>query len=104
MKFAPHYSGKQQVVTYDMVRDHIIQQIQKTFRHGNNMAKALRDMAYEAEPGGGAPRRRTVVIPVSNSTTKIGEGAAKIEQDGYDILYAKELCQYMVRKIYIQRK
>ena len=44
LKFVPHYSGKQQMVTYDTVKDHVIHQIQKNLRYGIDMAKALRDM------------------------------------------------------------
>ena len=46
MKFVPHYTGKQQTMTYDTVKDHIIQQIQKTYKYGLDMAKTLREMEY----------------------------------------------------------
>ena len=41
MKFVPHYSGKQLMYTYDTVKDHIVLQVQKNFRYGQDMAKAL---------------------------------------------------------------
>ena len=44
VKFALHHSGKQQVLTHDTVQDHVTQQIQKTFRHGDDMVKAMADM------------------------------------------------------------
>ena len=55
----PFYAGKQQAVTYDTVKENIIQQIQKTFKYGLDMVKAIRDDAYK-EPGGGKPVRRVV--------------------------------------------
>ncbi|MEM7361640.1 MAG: hypothetical protein AAF335_01365, partial [Bacteroidota bacterium] len=42
MKFVPHYVGKVQTKTYDTVRDHILQQIQKTFKFGGDIAAALK--------------------------------------------------------------
>ena len=51
MKFVPHYSGKQLSHTYDTVKDHIVLQVQKNFRYGEDMAKALQDMQYEVDPG-----------------------------------------------------
>ena len=41
LKFVPHYSGKQQMVTYDTVKDHIVNHIQKTFKHGVDIARAI---------------------------------------------------------------
>ena len=65
MKFIPHYSGKQQVVTYDTVRDHIVQQIQKTFKYGNDMAKAIREMEYNNDNLSGVkPTRQLVSVPI----------------------------------------
>ena len=62
MKFVPHYTGKQQTMTYDTVKDHIIQQIQKTYKYGLDMAKMLREMEYNQTPGGTTPIRKVVTI------------------------------------------
>ena len=50
MKFAPHYSGKQQGHTYDTVKDHIIQYVQKNLKNGLDMAETLCSGMY-ATPG-----------------------------------------------------
>ena len=60
MKFVPHYSGKQLSHTYDTVKDHIVLQIQKNFRYGQDMATALRNMKYKQDPGGSKPTRKMV--------------------------------------------
>ena len=44
IKFVPYYTGKQQSITYDTVKDAIMQDIQKTYDHGVNMTHSLRDM------------------------------------------------------------
>ena len=55
LKFAPHYSGKQHMTMYDTVKDHIVIIVQKTYKHGNDIAKALRDEADLADVGAGPP-------------------------------------------------
>jgi hypothetical protein len=45
MKFFPHGIGRdKQAVTYDTVRDHIVQYVQKTYEHGQDIAVSLRDL------------------------------------------------------------
>ena len=44
LKFFPHSAGKQQSVTYDSVKEHIIKQIQKTFTYGQDIATTLNDL------------------------------------------------------------
>ena len=41
MKFTPYYTGKQQGATYDTVKDHVIKQVQRTYKFGNDIAMAL---------------------------------------------------------------
>ena len=43
-KFYPHTAGKQQSVTYDSVKDHIIKQIQKAYHYGQDIATTLVDL------------------------------------------------------------
>lgn len=44
MKFFPHGIGRdKQAVTYDTVRDHIVQFVQKTYKNGQDIAVSLRD-------------------------------------------------------------
>ena len=44
LKFYPHQMGRQQGVTYDTVKDHILQTIQKTNNLGKEVATSLRDV------------------------------------------------------------
>ncbi len=41
IEFTPFYAGKIQVATYDTVKDHIINTIQKTYRNGHDLTKVL---------------------------------------------------------------
>ena len=43
MKFYPHGSGSQQSVTFDTVKNHIVQLIQKTYKNGVDIAESLQD-------------------------------------------------------------
>ena len=67
MKFAPHCSGKQQMVTYDTVKDHIAQVCQKTMRFGIDTAKAVCTMEHSEHPGGEEPKRKTVEVSSKES-------------------------------------
>ena len=42
MKFAPQTVGKSPSHTYDTVKDHILQYIQRTYKHGFDTAESLR--------------------------------------------------------------
>ena len=105
MKFIPHYTGKQQMVTYDSVKDHIVQQIQKSFKYGNDIAQAIRDMVYEDDLGGGRPTRQTVTVPIDKDTRESLHMKLQIEQEGYDIEYKEELRKYNIRQdVYKENK
>ena len=42
IEFTPHVAGKHQTVTYDTVKEHILQEIQKELKNGSNIAVNLR--------------------------------------------------------------
>jgi hypothetical protein len=45
MKFFPHGIGRgQQAVSYDTVKDHIVQYVQKTYRNGQDDAVSIRNL------------------------------------------------------------
>jgi len=95
IKFVPHYTGKQQVATYDTVKDHIVQQIQRNFKYGNDMAMAIRNMKYDdTNLGGGKPTRQVVEIPDDVDTRNASHMSLQIEQEGFDIEYKEELRKY----------
>ena len=90
MKFYPHGIGRdRQAVTYDTVKDHIVQQIQKNYKNGQDAAVSIRDLAVkDLTPH--APTRGAAV------DTDITENAK--QQAGMDILYQAELERYLDRK------
>ena len=92
--------GKQQTVTYDTVKDHIIKQIQKTYKYGIDMAKSLRDMQHKTSLGNGPPIQCEVTI-----TDDMKDFVARVSQDGYNIEYTKELRSYnLCMQIYEENK
>ncbi len=44
MKFLPHSTRAQQSNTYDVVKDHILDLIQKTYKNPKDVVKSLRDL------------------------------------------------------------
>ena len=66
-------------------KDHIVQQIQKSFKYGNDIDQAIRDMVYEDNLGGGRPTRQIVTVPIDKDTRASLHMKLQIEQEGYDI-------------------
>ena len=95
MKFAPHCSGKQQMVTCDTVKDHIAQTCQKTMRCGINTAKATRNMEHSDSPEGTEPKRRAVVIDPKDDK---GNLALQIMQHRHDVKCKEDLRKHNTRK------
>ena len=85
IKFVPHYTGKQQMATYDTVKDDIVNQIQKTYKYGGDIAKALREETELGTIGMGPPERVMVEIPARMSGMQQFE--LWLEQEGHDIEY-----------------
>ena len=81
MKFTPYYVGKQQGATFDTVRDHLLLQMQKTFKDGKDIVQALRDNVDDL----GSAR------PVRSISSKVDDAENKTEQDGFDIDYKEEI-------------
>ena len=99
MKFAPHYSGKQQGHTYDTVKDHIIQYVQKNLKNGLDMAETLRSGTY-ATPGIKPVRlieEDRLIYQGMTAENKPSSDKMKILQDGNDIEYREELREYNAR-------
>jgi hypothetical protein len=90
MKFTPHGIGRdKQTVTYDTVKDHIIQTVQRNYKHGLDVAKSLRNEAITDLKD---------VLPARALSTKADETAKSLEQTGHDIMYQEELKRYLERK------
>ena len=98
-KFAPHFSGKQQGHTYDTVKDHIIQYVQKNLKNGLDMAEMLRSGTY-ATPGIKPVRlieEDRLIYQGMTAENKPSSDKMKILQDGNDIEYREELRKYNAR-------
>ena len=50
MEFTPHIAGKHQMVTYDTVKEHILQEIQTDLKNGSDMAVNLRNDSDDGIP------------------------------------------------------
>ena len=95
MKFFPHGIGRdRQTVTYDTVKDHIVQYVQKTYNQGQDIAISLRDLAIkDLDPQ--QPRRGQATSTDAADKTN--------EQAGMDILYQAELERYLDRKATLEQ-
>jgi hypothetical protein len=92
MEFTPHIAGKHQAVTYDTVKEHILQEIQKDLKHGYDIARCLREGLNKG-------------IPILKSTREIEvqggsltEQEVKLIQEGYDMEWQIEYKEYSARK------
>jgi hypothetical protein len=89
MKFAPHVQGKPQSATYATVKDAIVQNVQKNFRDGHDVARSLEelqviDLAQEE--------------PQREMSKKENPDEKSTDKDGFNIKYQEELRQFMERK------
>ena len=89
MKFYPHGSGKGQSVTYATVKDHIINYVQRTYRHGKDVALSLRNLEKED---------LSTIRPQRMVSTNDDVTVKAVEQAGLDIDYQEEMKQFLDRK------
>ena len=93
MKFLPHTTGTNKLMaTYETVKTHIEQYIQKTYKHGQDIAESLRELQKKDLSGVTPVRQMSTYVKVDE------ERLRKIEQEGYDVLYTAEVQNYMDRK------
>ena len=90
MKFYPHGGGRdRQTVTYDSVKDHIVQYVQKTYKNGQDIAKSLQDLQKkDLDP----------MKPDQDIATDTDDEVRKRSQDGMDIMYQAEITRYLEQK------
>jgi hypothetical protein len=87
MKFYPHGIGRdRQAITYDTVKDHIIQYVHKTYRNGQDAAVSIINIVLTPRE----PQRSTAVLTDATENQK--------QQAGTDILYQAKLERYLDRK------
>ena len=88
-KFYLHTVGlQQQSVTFDTVKDHIIQFVQKTYKNGIDIAELL-DKEVMKDLMTAEPQR--LVSTIADETTRVAQ------QNGYDIKYKVELQEHYKR-------
>ena len=87
IKFAPHHSRKQQTMTCDSVKDHVIHHMQKTLRNGADVVKSLRENIEldKNDIGDGVPTRKTATVPTKGELTDAMRIKFQFEQDGCNI-------------------
>ena len=85
VKFYPHTSGQQHTVTFDTVKDRIIQQVQKTYRHGVDVAESLRNEEK---------KDLSASEPTRELSTATDETQRFLEQQGHDIKYKVKIAEY----------
>ena len=90
MKFFPHGIGREtQTVTYDTVKEHIVQFVQKTYKNGQDIAVSLRDLKVkDLEP----------LAPIRGVSEKDQQADKEADQKGMDIQFQAELERYLERK------
>jgi hypothetical protein len=90
MKFYLHGIGREtQTVTYDTVKDHIVQYIQKKYKNRQDIAVSLRDLKKkDLDP----------LMPTRGQSTETDAVANTKEQAGMDIMYQAKLERYLYRK------
>jgi hypothetical protein len=90
MKFYPHGIGRDgQAVSYDTMKDHIVQYVQKTYRNGQDAAVSIRNLVV---------MDLTPHEPTRGISRDVDATAKLQAQAGKDILYQAELERYLERK------
>ena len=101
-QFAPYQDSKTNVKTYTSVKEHMLGQIKKTFKYGNNIAEFLEGTD---EPFGHEPQRTIVYYTLKKDKEGKPTGEpedpwrARVEQEGADIKYSEDLKAYRERSI-----
>ena len=86
MKFSPQTTGKTQYETYATVKETIAMHVQKSYKNGLDIAKAIKDMKH-VDMTAQEPTRRISAKPKTED--------AAIEQAGLDIKYQEELRRHL---------
>ena len=88
-KFYPHTVGsQQQSVTYDTVKDHIIQYVQKTYKNGIDIAESLEKEVL---------KDLTPLEPTRKISVNADAAAKQLEQDGFDIEFKVKIEEHLKR-------
>ena len=103
--FEPYYVGKQQVHTYDSVKEYIVNYVQKEYEDGLTIAVALEGVKTESEVIGNPPIRESVELTAKKIADEISKLQAQQEQEGFDLEYKENLKEFRYRKnLFFQNK
>ena len=75
-------------MTYDMVKDHIVQHVQKNYEQGYDVATTLRDL--QKKDFNDISNKPTRVL-----STETDSSTRAAEQEGFDIIYKAEVDEYV---------
>ena len=89
MEFTPNIAGRHQAVTYDMVKEHILQELQIELNHGYDIVKCLREGS-----NGGIPIIKPVRVIEARGSHSVEE--QKIIQEGHDMEWQIEQKEFSV--------
>ena len=97
MEFTPHTAGRHQTVTYDTVKEYILQEIQKELQNGSNLSVNLRKGTDVGIP---------IMAPIRHIFKKVKkeDGSMpedieiKIDQEGHDMEYTIDLKEFKTRQ------
>ena len=93
-KFFPHGYGKEKsTLSYEVVKDHIIQFIQSTYRNGKDVADSLRLMSEV---------NLNSEIPVMGISKKTDQEAKEQEQKSFEMVFQAEIENHVLRKIQLK--
>ena len=86
LQFAPNAQGKPQTATFATVKEAIIQQIEKTFPDGHDIAVSIKKgVLYDLDSE----------APVWKISTNADPDEARREQDGFNMLYQSKLNSFV---------
>ena len=98
MKFAPQTGGNFVHRTFATVKEHLVQQIQKTYKNGGDIAESL-NKEEKIDLDKFEPTRT-----LSKKTAAGEETERVIEQEGLDIKYKVAIEQWSARRIDLERE
>ena len=98
MEFTPLVAGKHQSVTYNSVKEHILQEIQKDLKNGSDMSVNLRKDNDSGIPN--SKPNRVIAKKIKNEEDEESDDPMdlKIEQEGLDMEYTIDLKEWKARQ------
>ena len=100
MEFTPHIAGRHQKLTYDTVKEHILQELQKDLKNGSDIVVNLRGNTNIGIPVSKPKRKIVRKIKTEKGKTADPEDIAdaKIEQDRNDMEWQIDLKEWKTRQ------